>query len=76
MGHPAPPKNRRGARDLEEGRALLEWLKAQINDIYDPRDHLTPRYVSQAGLKVANPGIGLLPPYLDNLPRIPPQKNV
>jgi hypothetical protein len=69
VDHPAPPKNRRGARDLE-------WLKAQINDIYDPRDHLTPRYVSQAGLKVANHGIGLLPPYLDNLPRIPPQKNV
>ena len=32
--------------------ALLEWIKGQINDIYDRRDHITPRYVSQAGLKI------------------------
>lgn len=42
----------RGARDLEECRALLEWIKGQINDIYDRRDRITPRYVSQAGLKI------------------------
>jgi ArsR family metal-binding transcriptional regulator len=42
----------RGARDLEEGHALLAWIKGQINDIYHRRDHLTPRYVSQAGLKI------------------------
>ena len=42
----------RGARDIEEAHALLEWIKGQINDIYDRRDHITPRYVSQAGLKI------------------------
>jgi len=42
----------RGARDLEEAQALLEWIKGQINDIHDRRDHITPRYVSQAGLKI------------------------
>jgi ArsR family metal-binding transcriptional regulator len=44
----------RGARDLEECHALLAWIKGQINDIYRRRDHITPRYVSQAGLKVMN----------------------
>jgi ArsR family metal-binding transcriptional regulator len=42
----------RGARDIEEAQALLAWIKAQINDIYARRDHITPRFVSQAGLKV------------------------
>jgi ArsR family metal-binding transcriptional regulator len=42
----------RGIRDLEEAQALLTWIQAQINDIYDRRETVTPRYVSQAGLKV------------------------
>ena len=42
----------RGARDIEECHALLEWIKGQINDIYDRRDQIIPRYVSQAGLKI------------------------
>jgi ArsR family metal-binding transcriptional regulator len=42
----------RGARDIEESQALLNWIKGQINDIYARRDQITPRYTSQAGLKV------------------------
>jgi ArsR family metal-binding transcriptional regulator len=42
----------RGARDMEESHALLAWIKGQINDLYQRRDQITPRYVSQAGLKV------------------------
>jgi ArsR family metal-binding transcriptional regulator len=42
----------RGARDIEESQALLEWIKGQINDIYARRDRITPRYTSQAALKV------------------------
>jgi ArsR family metal-binding transcriptional regulator len=42
----------RGARDLEEAQALLNWIQAQINDIYARREAVTPRYVSQAGLKI------------------------
>jgi len=42
----------RGARDIEECHALLEWIKGQINDIYERRETITPRYVSQAGLKI------------------------
>jgi ArsR family metal-binding transcriptional regulator len=42
----------RGARDLEEAHALLAWIKGQINEIYGRRDRLTPRYTSQAGLKI------------------------
>jgi ArsR family metal-binding transcriptional regulator len=42
----------RGARDLEESKALLIWIKEQINDIYTRRDQIEPRYTSQAGLKV------------------------
>ncbi len=42
----------RGARDIEESKALLEWIKAQINDIYSRRDVIEPRYTSQASLKV------------------------
>jgi ArsR family metal-binding transcriptional regulator len=42
----------RGARDLAEAKALLAWIQAQINDIYARREDITPRNVSQAGLKV------------------------
>ena len=42
----------RGARDMEEAHALLAWIKGQINDIYARREGLTPRYTSQAGLKI------------------------
>jgi ArsR family metal-binding transcriptional regulator len=42
----------RGARDIDETHALLTWIKGQINEIYDRRDQITPRYVSQAGLKI------------------------
>jgi len=42
----------RGARDLAEAKALLTWIQAQINDLYARREAITPRYVSQAGLKV------------------------
>jgi ArsR family metal-binding transcriptional regulator len=42
----------RGARDMAEVKALLVWIQAQINDIYARRETITPRYVSQAGLKV------------------------
>jgi ArsR family metal-binding transcriptional regulator len=42
----------RGARDIAEAHALLAWVQMQINDIYGRRDTLTPRYVSQAGLKI------------------------
>jgi len=42
----------RGCRDLEEAHALVEWIKGQVNDIYARRDGITPRFTSQAGLKV------------------------
>jgi ArsR family metal-binding transcriptional regulator len=42
----------RGVRDLEECHALLKWIKGQINDIYERRETITPRYVSQASLKI------------------------
>ena len=42
----------RGARDLEESHALLNWITGQINDIYNRRDQIEPRYTSQAGLKI------------------------
>ncbi|MBM4286270.1 MAG: Fe-S cluster protein [Deltaproteobacteria bacterium] len=42
----------RGIKDLEEAQALLDWIKGQINDIYARRESITPRYASQAGLKV------------------------
>ncbi|MCL4502166.1 MAG: Fe-S cluster protein [Deltaproteobacteria bacterium] len=42
----------RGIRDLEEAHALLTWIRAQINDIYKRRETISPRYVSQAGLKI------------------------
>ncbi len=42
----------RGIRDLEEARALLTWIQTQINEIYARRDRITPRFVSQAGLRI------------------------
>jgi ArsR family metal-binding transcriptional regulator len=42
----------RGARDIAEAQALLAWIQGQINDIYARRAEITPRYVSQAGLKI------------------------
>ena len=42
----------RGARDLEECHALLTWIQGQINDIFARRQEITPRYTSQAGLKI------------------------
>uniref|UniRef100_A0A7C3SJE8 Fe-S cluster protein n=1 Tax=Desulfobacca acetoxidans TaxID=60893 RepID=A0A7C3SJE8_9BACT len=42
----------RGARDIEEAEALLKWIQGQINDIYERREQIEPRYTSQAGLKV------------------------
>lgn len=42
----------RGARDQEEARALLVWIQGQINELYERRETITPRYVSQAGLKI------------------------
>jgi len=42
----------RGIRDLEEAHALLEWIRGQINEIYERRETISPRYVSQAGLKI------------------------
>ena len=42
----------RGARDMEEAKALLAWIQAQINDLYARREAIIPRCVSQAGLKV------------------------
>jgi ArsR family metal-binding transcriptional regulator len=42
----------RGARDIEESHALLKWIQEQINDIYERRDKIEPRYTGQAGLKV------------------------
>ncbi len=42
----------RGIKDLDEAHALLAWIQGQINDIYARRETITPRYVSQAGLKI------------------------
>jgi ArsR family metal-binding transcriptional regulator len=42
----------RGIRDLKEAQALLTWIQAQINDIYDRRETITPRHTGQAGLKI------------------------
>ena len=42
----------RGIRDMEEAQALLAWIQAQINDLYARRKEITPRFTSQAGLKV------------------------
>jgi len=42
----------RGIRDLDEAHALLAWIQGQINEIFEHRDQITPRYTGQAGLKV------------------------
>ena len=42
----------RGARDIEEAQALLAWIQTQTNDIWARQETITPRYVSQAGLKI------------------------
>jgi ArsR family metal-binding transcriptional regulator len=42
----------RGVRDIKEVQALLAWIQGQINDIYAQRESITPRYMSQAGLKI------------------------
>jgi ArsR family metal-binding transcriptional regulator len=42
----------RGCRDMAEARALAEWIKNQVNEIYARRESITPRYTGQAGLKV------------------------
>jgi|UniRef100_A0A7V6A357 ArsR family metal-binding transcriptional regulator len=42
----------RGIKDFAEAHALLAWIQGQINDIYERRDQITPRYTSQAGLKI------------------------
>lgn len=42
----------RGIRDLDEAQALLAWIQARLNDIYNHREQIEPRYTSQAGLKV------------------------
>jgi ArsR family metal-binding transcriptional regulator len=42
----------RGARDIEEAKALLAWIQAQINEVYERREEIAPRFTSQAGLRV------------------------
>jgi len=42
----------RGIRDITEAHALLAWIQKQINEIYARRAAITPRFTSQAGLKV------------------------
>lgn len=42
----------KGARDIEEAEALLKWIQGQINEVYERRGEIEPRYSSQAGLKV------------------------
>jgi len=42
----------RGIKDLDEAHALLAWIQGQINEIYERREEIEPRYTSQAGLKV------------------------
>jgi ArsR family metal-binding transcriptional regulator len=42
----------KGARNIEEAHAMLSWIKGQINQVYERREEITPRYTGQAGLKV------------------------
>ncbi len=42
----------RGCRDIAEARALVEWIKNQVNEIYARRENIAPRYTGQASLKV------------------------
>jgi hypothetical protein len=32
----------KGARGIDEANAMLAWIKAQINDIYERREEITP----------------------------------
>ena len=31
---------------------MLEWIKGQINQVYERREEITPRFTGQAGLRV------------------------
>ncbi len=42
----------RGIKDIEEAHALVAWIQGQINEVYDRRESITPRYLSQAKLKI------------------------
>ncbi len=42
----------KGALDIEEANAMLAWIKGQINQVYERREEIAPRYTGQAGLKV------------------------
>jgi len=42
----------RGIKDIDEAHALLKWIQGQINDIWERRQSIAPRSVSQAGLKI------------------------
>ncbi len=42
----------RGAGNMDESRAILKWIQGQVNEIFERRDQVQPRYTSQAGLKV------------------------
>ncbi len=42
----------RGIKDIEEAHALVAWIQGQINEVYERRESITPRYLSQAKLKV------------------------
>ena len=44
----------KGARDIEEDHVLLERIKGQIDQVFERREEITPRYTGQAGLKVMN----------------------
>ena len=48
--YPAAARDRRQRRPgYEESHAMLAWIKGQINDIYERREEITPRYTGQAG---------------------------
>jgi ArsR family metal-binding transcriptional regulator len=42
----------RGIKDIEEAHALVAWIKGQINNVYERREQIIPRYTGQAGLKI------------------------
>ncbi len=42
----------RGCRDMEEAQALVRWITGQVNEIYERRGAILPRFTGQAGLKV------------------------
>ena len=53
-GSPCTPKKSPfgGPGTWKRPRPCWPGFKAQINDIYERRETITPRYVSQAGLKI------------------------